>query len=36
MTKFGEARVKISEGYGVTKTKPEYDDIKEIADGKNL
>jgi TIGR00299 family protein len=32
MTKFGEVSFKVSEGFGVTKTKPEYDDIKGIAD----
>lgn len=28
MTKFGEARIKITEGFGVMKAKPEYDDVK--------
>ena len=32
MTKYGEVRVKVSEGFGVTKTKPEYDDVSGIAD----
>ena len=32
MTKFGEVSVKVSEGFGVTKAKPEYDDIKRICD----
>ena len=32
MTKFGEVSVKVSEGFGVTKAKPEYDDIAGIAD----
>ena len=32
MTKFGEVSVKVSEGFGVTKAKPEYDDIKGIVD----
>ena len=32
MTKFGEASVKISEGFGVTKVKPEYDDVAAQAD----
>ena len=32
MTKFGEVSFKVSEGFGVTKTKPEYDDVKGIAD----
>ena len=31
MTRFGEASVKISEGFGVTKIKPEYDDVSGIA-----
>ena len=32
MTKFGEASVKISQGFGVTKVKPEYDDVSAQAD----
>ena len=32
MTKFGEVSVKVSEGFGVTKAKPEYDEIKRICD----
>ena len=32
MTRFGEGSFKVSEGFGVTKTKPEYDDVKGIAD----
>ena len=32
MTRFGEVSFKVSEGFGVTKTKPEYDDVKGIAD----
>ena len=32
MTKFGEVSFKVSEGFGVMKTKPEYDDVKGIAD----
>ena len=28
MTKYGEISVKVTEGFGVTKAKPEYDDIK--------
>ncbi|MBR2993221.1 MAG: nickel pincer cofactor biosynthesis protein LarC [Clostridiales bacterium] len=32
MTKYGEVSVKVSEGFGVTKAKPEYDDIAGIAD----
>ena len=31
MTKLGEARVKISEGYGVIRVKPEYDDAAGFA-----
>ena len=31
MTRFGEASVKISEGFGVTRIKPEADDTSEIA-----
>ena len=31
MTKYGEVSVKVSEGFGVTKVKPEYDDIAGIA-----
>ncbi|MBR4914602.1 MAG: nickel pincer cofactor biosynthesis protein LarC [Clostridiales bacterium] len=32
MTKFGEVSFKVSEGFGVTKAKPEFDDIKRICD----
>lgn len=32
MTRFGEVSFKVSEGFGVTKAKPEYDDVKGIAD----
>ncbi len=32
MTKYGEIRVKVSEGFGVTKAKPEYDNVSEAAD----
>ena len=32
ITKYGEIRVKVSEGFGVTKAKPEYDDVSEAAD----
>jgi uncharacterized protein (DUF111 family) len=35
-TKYGDARVKISEGYGVKRIKPEYDDAKEIALRENI
>ena len=31
LTKYGEVRVKVTEGYGVIKAKPEYDDISAIA-----
>ena len=31
MTKYGEVSVKVSEGFGVTKVKPEYDDVAGIA-----
>lgn len=34
MTKYGEVSFKVSEGFGVTKTKPEYDDVKGIVDKK--
>ena len=30
-TKFGPVRYKISEGYGVTRQKPEFDDLKKIS-----
>ena len=30
LTKYGEVRVKVTEGYGVIKAKPEYDDLKNI------
>ena len=33
-TRYGEVKMKISEGYGVTKVKPGYDDIAGIADSK--
>jgi len=32
-TQYGSVRVKTSAGYGVTKSKPEYDDISKIAKG---
>ena len=32
-SKFGSVRMKISEGYGVKRVKPEYDDIAKIAGG---
>ena len=31
-SKFGDVRMKVSEGYGVKRAKPEYDDIAGIAD----
>lgn len=31
-SKFGSIRMKVSEGYGVKRAKPEYDDIARIAD----
>ena len=31
-TRLGKARLKISEGFGVTRVKPEYDDVAELAD----
>ncbi len=31
LTKYGEIRVKVTEGYGVIKAKPEYDDISAMA-----
>jgi hypothetical protein len=35
-TVFGTVRKKISEGYGVTRTKYEYDDVSKIAQEQNL
>ena len=35
ITKYGEVRVKVSEGFGVTKAKPEYDDVAGIAGGRS-
>ena len=32
MTKYGEVSFKVSEGFGVTKAKPEFEDIKRICD----
>jgi hypothetical protein len=31
-TRYGEVKIKISEGYGVKKVKPGYDDVSRIAD----
>ena len=35
-TKFGKVRIKTSHGYGVKKTKPEYDDVAKIAREKGI
>ena len=35
-TVFGDVRTKVSQGYGITKTKYEYDDISKIAQEQNL
>ena len=35
-TQFGPVRFKVGEGYGVTKSKPEYEDIARIASEQNL
>ncbi len=35
-TKYGDINVKVSEGFGVKKYKPEYEDLKRIADEKNI
>ncbi|MCR5617337.1 MAG: LarC family nickel insertion protein, partial [Clostridiales bacterium] len=37
-TKFGDVRVKISEGFGITREKIEYDDLSAIAsrEGKSI
>lgn len=35
-SEFGPVRVKIGTGYGVTKIKPEYDDLMEIAARENI
>lgn len=35
-TKYGDVRVKKSSGFGVSKRKIEYDDLKEIADKNNI
>ena len=31
-TKYGDVRVKCSEGYGVKRTKTEYDDVAKISE----
>jgi len=35
-TKFGAVRMKTSHGFGVEKTKPEYEDIAQIAIEKEM
>ena len=35
-TQYGDINVKISEGYGAKKIKPEYEDLKRIAGEKNI
>jgi hypothetical protein len=35
-TKYGDVRVKISEGYGIRKWKPEYDDLVRLAQEYNV
>ena len=35
-TQYGDIRLKISEGFGIVKKKPEYEDIAEIAARENL
>lgn len=35
-TEYGDIKVKVSEGFGVKKYKPEYEDLKRIADEKNI
>jgi len=35
-TKYGSIRIKHSDGFGVNKVKPEYDDISKIADENNI
>jgi uncharacterized protein (DUF111 family) len=35
-TKFGTVRVKKSHGFGVEKSKPEYEDLAKIAREKNI
>jgi len=35
-TEYGDVRVKVSEGYGVKRCKPEYEDLANIAKNKNI
>ena len=35
-TKYGDVRIKVSEGYGVKKEKPEFDDIKKISESTGM
>lgn len=35
-TKYGPVRVKVGRGFGVTKTKPEYEDMAQIASRENI
>lgn len=35
-TEYGDVNVKVSEGYGAKKIKPEYEDLKRIAGKKNI
>lgn len=35
-TRYGDVRMKISEGYGISKKKPEYEDVAAIAARENL
>ena len=35
-TSYGTVRVKIASGYGITKEKPEYEDMARIAKEKNI
>ncbi len=35
-TKFGRVKIKTSQGFGITKSKPEYEDIVKIANEKNM
>lgn len=35
-TKYGDVNIKVSEGFGVKKYKAEYEDLKRIADEKNI